>query len=423
LTTPAPRSGDRAATQVVLMPAPDPWLLWAILLLSGLGLVMVYSASAVTARQATGDPFFYLRRQAIAAAIGGAALLFALKMGYRRLQPLAYPLLVLSLCALCAVLVPGLGSSSGGARRWIRLPGAGLQPAELAKLTFVVYLAYSLSKKREKVRIFSIGFLPHCFVGLVFMGLCLLEPDFGSAVTLALLLFAMLFAAGARISWLLGSVLAALPVVWLVVARSPYRMRRILAFLDPWAHRHDIGYQVAESLMSVGSGGIWGLGLGDGRQKLFFLPEAHTDFIFSIIGEELGLLGSAAVIALYGIIIWRGLRAAFNASDAFGAYLALGITSLIGFGACENLGVAMGALPTKGLTLPFVSYGGTSLVLSLFAGGILLSISQGQGGFLRTQMRGGAVNPRLDGGRGWIGRDSGTEVGATRDARAWRSPA
>jgi len=396
------QSGDRAASQAIVLPAPDPWLLWAILLLSGLGLVMVYSASAVMARQATGDPFFFLKRQAIAASLGGASLLLALKLGYRRLQPLAYPLLILSVLALCLVLLPGIGTSSGGARRWIRLPGAGFQPAESAKLAFVVYLAYSLSKKREKVRIFSIGFLPHCFVGLFFMALCLLEPDFGSAVTLALLLFTMLFAAGARISWLLGSLFLAAPIAWLAVARSPYRMKRILAFLDPWAHRHDIGYQVAESLMSVGSGGIWGLGLGDGRQKLFFLPEAHTDFIFSIIGEELGLLGSAFVIALYGIIVWRGLRAAFNATEAFGAYLALGITALIGFGACINLGVAMGALPTKGLTLPFVSYGGTSLVLSLFAGG-----------FLRSQLRSGTINPRLD----------PAKANARGDPHAWRSPA
>jgi cell division protein FtsW len=394
--TPEPTIGRPERPQVVVLPSPDPWLLWAILLLCGLGLVMIYSASAVTARQVTGDPLFYLKRQAVAALIGGSALLLSLKMGYRRLQPLAYPLLVLSFLFLCLVLVPGIGTVSGGARRWIRLPGAGFQPAELAKITFVIYLAYSLSKKREKVRIFSIGFLPHCFVGLCFMGLCLREPDFGSAVTLALLLFSLLFAAGARVSWLLGSLLVGLPAAAFAVARSPYRMKRILAFLDPWAHRHDIGYQVAESLMSVGSGGIWGLGLGDGRQKLFFLPEAHTDFIFSIIGEELGLFGSTLVIALYGIIIWRGLRAAFNASEAFGAYLALGITSLIGFGACVNLGVAMGALPTKGLTLPLVSYGGTSLVLSLFAGGVLLSISQGRGGFLRRQLRGGEINPRLD---------------------------
>lgn len=385
----------RPAGPVMYLPAPDWLLLWAVLLLAGLGLVMIYSASAVTARQTTGDPLFYVKRQAVAALLGGGALIFALKIGYRRLQPLAYPLLIAGLLGLCLVLIPGIGSSAGGARRWIRLPGASFQPAEFAKLAFVTYLAYSLSKKRGKVRIFSIGFLPHCFVGLVLMALCLFEPDFGSAVALALLLFAMLFAAGARISWLVGSLLLALPFGYLAIAHSPYRMKRILAFLDPWAHRHDIGYQVAESLMSVGSGGIWGLGLGDGRQKLFFLPEAHTDFIFSIIGEELGLLGSIAVISLYAIIIWRGLRAAFNAPEAFGAYLALGLTALIGFGACVNLGVAMGALPTKGLTLPFVSYGGTSLVLSLFAAGMLLSVSQSRGGFLRPQLRTGLTNPRM----------------------------
>jgi cell division protein FtsW len=374
---------------------PDTVLLWAVLALTGIGLVMIYSASAVSARQRLGDDFFYLKRQMIAALVGVGAMLFALRLGYRRLQALAYPLLLLGFIALCVVLVPGIGQSIGGARRWIRFPGASLQPAELAKLSFVVYLAYSLSKKREKVRVFSIGFLPHCLVALLFMGLCLLEPDFGSAVEIALLLFAMLFAGGARISWLVGSLLAAAPFVYLAIARSPYRKRRILAFLDPWSHRHDIGYQIAESLISIGSGGLFGLGLGDGRQKLYFLPEAHTDFIFSIIGEELGLFGSALVISLYAIVLWRGFRAALNATEAFGSYLALGLTSLIGFGALVNLGVAMGALPTKGLTLPFISYGGTSLVGSLFAAGILLSISQSRGGFLKPAARLGSANARL----------------------------
>ncbi len=373
---------------------PDAVLLWAVLALTGLGLVMIYSASAVAARQRSGDEFFYLKRQLIAAIFGMGALVLALRLGYRRLQRLAYPLLVLAFVSLCMVLLPGIGQSIGGARRWIHFPGASLQPAELAKLSFVVYLAYSLSKKREKVKIFSIGFLPHCLVALLFMGLCLLEPDFGSAVEIALLLFAMLFAAGARISWLVGSVLGAAPFVYLAIARSPYRKRRILAFLDPWSHRHDIGYQIAESLMSIGSGGLWGLGLGDGRQKLYFLPEAHTDFIFSIIGEELGLLGSVLVISLYGIILWRGFRAALNATEAFGTYLAVGLTAMIGFGALTNLGVAMGVLPTKGLTLPFVSYGGTSLVGSLFAAGVLLSISQSRGGFLRSAVRSG-TDPNL----------------------------
>ncbi|MHB8417410.1 MAG: putative lipid II flippase FtsW [Myxococcales bacterium] len=366
---------------------PDAVLLWAVLALCALGLVMVYSASAVTAKAATGNSLFYLERQAAAFALGVAALAGALRLGYRRLAPLAYPLLLLGFLGLALVLVPGVGTSAGGARRWIRFPGGSFQPAELAKLAFVVYLAHSLSKKREKVRVFSIGFLPHCAVAVILCGLLMLEPDFGSSVTLGLLLFAMLFAAGARLSWLVGSLLAALPVAYLAIAHSPYRLKRILAFLDPWAHRHDIGYQIAESLMSIGSGGLWGLGLGDGRQKLFFLPEAHTDFIFAIIGEELGLLGAGLVIGLYAVIVWRGIRAAFNAADAFGAYLALGLTSLVGFGACVNLGVAMGVLPTKGLTLPFVSYGGTSLVGSMAAAGVLLSISRSGGGFLRAPSR------------------------------------
>ena len=376
--------------------SPDPILLWAVLALTGLGLVMIYSASAVTARQRMGDEFFYLKRQLIAAVVGMDTMLFGLRIGYRRFQALAYPLLLLGFFSLCLVLLPGIGQSIGGARRWIRFPGASLQPAGARQaLLRGLPRVLSLSKKREKVRVFAIGFLPHCLVALLFMGLCLLEPDFGSAVEIALLLFAMLFAGGARISWLVGSLLGAMPFVYLAIARSAYRMRRILAFLDPWSHRHDIGYQIAESLMSIGSGGLFGLGLGDGRQKLYFLPEAHTDFIFSIIGEELGLFGSVMVISLYALVLWRGFRAALNATEAFGSYLALGLTALIGFGALVNLGVAMGALPTKGLTLPFISYGGTSLVGSLFAAGILLSISQSRGGFLRPAVRTGTTDPRL----------------------------
>ncbi len=391
----APR--DRAGAGVVTAP-PDPVLLWAVFALVTLGLVMVYSASAVTAQALEHNGFYFLERQAGAAAVGVGALLAVLRLGYRRLLPFAYPLLLAALLALVLVLVPGVGSSVGGARRWIRIPGFSFQPAELAKLAFVVYLAHSLAKKREKVRIFSVGFLPHCFVGGLAILLLMLEPDFGSSVALALLLFALLFAAGARISWLVGLLLAGLPIGWLAIARSQYRMKRILAFLDPWAHRHGIGYQTVESLLSIGSGGPWGLGLGAGREKLFFLPEAHTDFIFSIIGEELGLAGAVLVIGLYAIVVWRGLRAAFRARDAFGAYLALGLTCLIGVGACVNLGVAMGVLPTKGLTLPLVSFGGTSLVVSLVEAGLLLSVSRSAGGFLLPQSRGEAARARLAGG-------------------------
>jgi cell division protein FtsW len=353
----------------------DPILLGAVLALLSLGLVMVYSASAVTALEKTGNGFYFLQRQLVAAALGLLAMAIVLKLGYRRLARLAYPLLVVTVLLLILVRVPGVGTLVGGARRWIRFPGVSVQPAEIAKLTWVVYLAYSLAKKREKAASFSIGFLPHLLLAGVLVGLCMAEPDFGSAVELLVLLFVLLFAAGTKLSYLVGSVLLALPLAYHAVAHSPYRLARIRAFLDPWAHRHDVGYQVAQSLISVGSGGFFGLGLGESRQKLFFLPEAHTDFIFSIVGEELGLFGAAAMVLLYGIVVWRGTRAALGASETFGTYLGLGLTALLGAQAVVNMSVAMGMLPTKGLTLPFVSYGGCSLVVSMTAAGALLSLS------------------------------------------------
>lgn len=362
-------------TSAHAQPRLDPFLLYPVLALVALGLVMVYSASAVTAGQRLGDSFYYLNRQAIAAGLGLVAMAAALKLGYRRLARLAYPLLILAVILLVAVLIPGIGTTAGGARRWIRFAGGfSLQPAEVAKFAWVVYLSYSLAKKREKVATFSVGFLPHVVMGAGLIVLCMKEPDFGSSVLILTVMFVLLFAAGARISYLVLSVLLALPVGYHLIASSPYRMRRILAFLDPWSNRHDVGYQVAESLMSIGSGGATGLGLGDGRQKLFFLPEAHTDFIYAIIGEELGLIGACLLVLLYGIIIWRGLQIALRASETFGSYLALGITSIIAFQAIVNMSVAMGLLPTKGLTLPFISYGGSSLIMMMGAAGVLMSV-------------------------------------------------
>jgi len=380
-STVAERVAGAAAEEA--SPAYDRVLLWAVLGLTAIGLTMVYSASAVKAAQGLGDSLYFLKRQVAAAALGLGAMTFAMKIGYKRLEALAYPILVVSLIALALVLIPGIGTVAGGARRWIRLPLVSFQPAELAKLALVIYLARSLARKREKVRDFSIGFVPHTIVAGFLVLLVLGQPDFGTAVTLGALLFVMLFAAGAKVSWLVGSVLLAVPVGWKLIAGKEYRMKRVLAFLDPWKYRQDIGYQVTESLMSVGSGGLFGLGLGAGKQKLYYLPEAHTDFIIAVVGEELGLLGIVVVLALFGVVLWRGMRAAFNAPDAFGAYLALGLTSLLGIQAIGNMLVAMGMLPTKGLTLPFLSYGGTSLVLSLSAAGVLLAISSGTGGFLR----------------------------------------
>ncbi|MFE8601377.1 putative lipid II flippase FtsW [Archangium violaceum] len=368
----------------------DPLLLCAVLSLVSLGLVMVYSASAVMAQDKLGDSLYFLNRQLVAAGMGVVAMAVGMKVGWRRLARLAYPLLLVTLVLMVLVLIPGIGTTAGGARRWIRFPGFGLQPAEVAKVAWVVYLSYSLAKKREKVASFSVGFLPHLMLCGLLVGLCMLQPDFGSSVLLVFLLFALLFAAGTKLSYLVGSVLLALPLAYAAIASSPYRMKRVLAFLDPWAHRHDIGYQVAESLMSIGSGGLTGLGLGDGRQKLFFLPEAHTDFIFAIIGEELGLVGVVLLVSLYGIVIWRGIRVSLAAPEAFGTYLGLGLTSIIAFQATVNMCVAMGLLPTKGLTLPFVSYGGTSLVVLMGAAGVLLSLSaSAEGAGNRTLRSGG----------------------------------
>ncbi|MBU8899227.1 putative lipid II flippase FtsW [Corallococcus sp. H22C18031201] len=385
----------KTAPPTAAAPAPppvrfDPLLLCAVLGLVSLGLVMVYSASAVLAQDKLGDSLYFLKRQLSAAGMGLVGMAVMMKLGWRRLARLAYPLLLLAIVLLIAVAIPGIGTTAGGARRWIRLPGFSLQPAEIAKFAWVVYLSYSLAKKREKVATFSIGFLPHLALCGILVLLCMLQPDFGSSVLLVFMLFVLLFAAGTKLSYLVGSVLLALPMAYIAIATSPYRMKRILAFLDPWAHRHDVGYQVAESLMSIGSGGVTGLGLGDGRQKLFFLPEAHTDFIFSILGEETGLIGVGLLVLLYGVVLWRGVRASLAAGETFGTYLGLGITSIIAFQATVNMSVAMGLLPTKGLTLPFVSYGGTSLVVLMGAAGVLLSLSASAQGAVNRPVRTGS---------------------------------
>ncbi len=297
----------------------DRLLLLVVMALVSLGLVMVYSASAIAAQQKLGDSFFYLKRQAVAAGIGLLAMAVALKLGYRKLARLAYPLLVCAVISLVLVLVPGVGTTVGGARRWIRVLGFSIQPAEIAKLAWVIYLAYSLAKKREKVTLFSIGFLPHLLMAGLLVALCMAEPDFGSSVGIVFLLFVLLFAAGTKLSYLVGSVLLAIPVAYQAIASSPYRLNRILAFLDPW--------------------------------------------------------GVTAVMGLYAVIVWRGLRASLKAGETFGSYLGFGITALFGFQAVVNIFVAMGLAPTKGLTLPLISYGGTSLSAMMGAAGILLSIS------------------------------------------------
>ena len=363
--------------------AADKLLLAVVLVLSGIGAVMVYSASAVTAAARYKDGFHFLSRQLFAMAVGLGLLVTALRLGYRRVESLAYPFLAASFVSMVLVLLPFVGHMAGGARRWINLGPVSLQPAEAAKLALVLYVAHSLAKKREKVRMFSIGFLPHLVVAGALMALCLLQKDLGTCVVMGLVLFVMLFAAGAKVSYLLGAFFLSLPLAWNAIAGTPYRLERILAWLDPFAHRRGAGYQMWESMVGIGNGGWFGQGLGEGRSKLFYLPEAHTDFIAAVIAEEMGLLGLGLLILLYAVFVWRGLRTAYNAADAFGCYLALGLTTLVGVQALVNLGVVTVLLPTKGLTLPFVSYGGSSLMTLLAGSGLLLSVSATRGGFLR----------------------------------------
>jgi cell division protein FtsW len=363
-------------------PRLDPLLLLAVLGLTAGGLVMVYSASAVKAGAELHDQFYFLKRQLVAAGLGLGLMLLALRAGARGAERLAYAVLGLAVVALLLVLVPGVGRVAGGARRWLNLGVVSFQPAELAKLALVLYLARSLSRKQGKMRLFSIGFLPHLLVAGLLMGLCLLQRDFGTGVVLGLVLFALLFAAGTPVGYLAGAALLAAPVAWRAIAGTPYRLERIRAFLDPFQHRQGIGWQMVESLLGIGNGGWLGQGLGQGKGKLFYLPAAHTDFIAAVVAEEVGLLGIGLLLLLYALLAWRGLRAAWRAPDAFSCYAALGITVLVTSQALINLSVVFVLLPTKGLTLPFVSYGGSSLMTLLGASGLLLAISGGRGGFL-----------------------------------------
>ena len=360
--------------KLALRPRVDRPMLAAVLLLVGIGVVMVYSSSAVFAAETYGDSFFFLKRQAVFALIGGCALLVAASIDPERLEKLAYPLLGACFLLLVAVLIPGIGKTAGGARRWIEVGPFAVQAGEAMKIALVVWLAASLAKKGARMRSFSVGLLPHVLVPGAAMGLLLLEPDFGTAVLLAAVTFTMLFVGGARVGYLAGAALLALPVALLVVASSPYRMRRVMAFLDPWGHRYDIGYQITESLMTLGSGGLFGLGVGESKQKLFFLPAAHTDFIFAVIGEELGFLGVAFVILAFVAVGWRGVSAAALHEKPFLSYLTLGLTVVLSVQALFNVSVVLGLVPTKGITLPFVSYGGSSLVVSMGLAGLLLRL-------------------------------------------------
>ncbi len=352
----------------------DPWIAAATVFLLSLGTVLVYSASAVRA-QASGDAGLYLVKHGVSIAIGLVAMGIAIRMPVERWSRIAYPLLGIAIALLIMLLVPGVGRRVNGALRWLSFGPVGFQPGELAKLAIVVYLAHSLAKKREKVSSFSIGFLPHVLVTSLVVALVLIEPDIGTSAVIYATLGVMLFAGGTKIGYLVLAVVGAMPVAYHYVMTRPHAWARMLVFLNPEAFKKDIGYQVWESLVAFGSGGGFGLGLGAGQQKLYFLPESHTDFIFAVLGQELGFAGVVAVVIAFAIIIARGSWIASKVTCRFPMFLAFGITTWIGMQAITNMAVAIALLPTKGLTLPLVSYGRSSLVVTMLAVGILLRIT------------------------------------------------
>jgi len=353
----------------------DYMILVPAILLIALGLIAVYSASSNLAEHRLGDSYYYLKKQIVFCMMGIGLMIGARYIPCTLYGRLAYPLLFISVLLLAVVLIPGVGRKVGGACRWIGLGGISFQPSELAKFSLAVYMAYSISKKGKDMGTFSRGLLPHLLVAAVLMGLIVLQPDLGSAVIIGAWTLMILFVGGVKIYQLFSLFLLSAPVLVWLVWQAEYRVQRWLAFLNPWKDPTGIGFQIIHSFLAFGSGGIFGAGLGNSKQKLFYLPEPHTDFALSIIGEELGLVGVSAVIILFGMLIAGGIRAGLKAKDLYSTYLAIGLTSFIGLQVLINMGVVMGLLPTKGLTLPLISYGGSSLLVTLTGIGVLLNIS------------------------------------------------
>jgi cell division protein FtsW len=344
-----------------------------------IGAVMVFSASAVTAREQYGSGYYFLWRQLVWLGVGFLAMFGVMNFDYRRLRQPQFVFTLLSVVLLALVGLFFLDKSHD-THRWIRIGPASLQPSEIAKLAVILFLAWFLESRRRPrsfgVNNFQYTILPALAVVLIVAGLVLLEPDLGTAVQVCVVALAILFVAGLSPAYIVGAAAAAVPVVYIAVTQVAYRQERILAFLHPEATAQGAGFQLMQSLIAVGSGGLSGVGLMESRQKLFYLPEAHTDFIYAVICEELGFIGGAVVLALFAFYAWRGLRIAMRASDEFGCFLAIGITVMIASQALVNLGVVLGMMPTKGIPLPFISYGGSSLLVCLLATGVLLNVGQ-----------------------------------------------
>ena len=362
----------------------DKWLFLATLALICASVVMVYSASALVALEKFQQPYLFVTKQMMWAAVGVAVLTIVMRVDYRAYRNDRIIWVLLGVVALMLVAVL-FSRPINGTRRWFGVGGFGIQPSELAKLAAIMFTALMLERRRTRINELGYSLLP---IGLIvggLVGLILLEPDFGTAVSLLAVIAVMVFAAGISYRYLLGAGLLMLPALYVILMQADYRRRRLLTFMDPWADPLGDGFQIIQSLIAVGTGGVFGKGLMNGVQKLFYLPEPFTDFIYAVIAEETGLLGASVVLLCFCVIGWRGLRTAMRAPDAFGAFLALGITIMLVLQAFVNISVVIGLMPTKGIPLPLVSNGGSSMLINLLGIGVLLNISQ------HSQMETGAA--------------------------------
>ena len=340
------------------------------------GIIMIYSASAIFAEDKFGDQYYFLKRQLMWACLGIAAMTIASFIPMELLRTIAKPLLILVWALLILVFVPHIGAKVGGARRWLRFGGWGVQPSEAAKLVLIIYSAHFLSRKQRELTDFRQGLLPLVIVLGITVTMILLQPDLGTALLIGAVSFIIMFIAGARVKHLLGLVSLAAPAIVLMIFRVSYRWQRILVFLNPWKDSANTGYQITQSFIALGSGGIIGRGWGQSIQKLYYLPESYTDFIFSIIGEEIGFIGTSAILLLFVAFVCHGMKISGSAPNLFTHLVGMGITIMIGLQGIIHMGVVTGCLPTKGLPLPFVSFGGSSLLVNMIGAGLLINISR-----------------------------------------------
>ncbi|HZK25282.1 MAG TPA: stage V sporulation protein E [Oscillospiraceae bacterium] len=350
-------------------------LLFTTMTLLAIGIVMVFSASYYILRERS-DPYYHLRRQVQWAALGLAGMLFFSNYDYWKLKRWTNLVLLLSFIMLVAVFIPGIGEEILGARRWIRVGVLTFQPSDLAKVALIMFAAAYLSRRDIEVQKFTEGPLPILIIMGIFFAMIMKQPDLGTGVAMAGSVMLVIFVAGMPLQQLALIGASAVPMLFYLIYSEPYRLQRLMSFRDPWADPLDTGYQIIQSLYAIGPGGLFGVGLGQGRQKMHYLPEPHSDFIFAVISEELGFIGASTVLIIYFLLFWRGIKIALSAPDAYGSLLATGIISMIGLQTLMNIGVVTGSIPVTGINLPLISSGGSSLLFTMCSLGVLLNISK-----------------------------------------------